>query len=375
MMECVNSMPIAYRHRKIVCDDHVFKDEYLFYRFRKDDNSFPKTRVTAVYLKAEKLRLKLFRGSMQHPIVKDIKEDGHLYKQCFSGKDVVDLLVKDKDVKSRKQAVALCKDLVEHGILRHVKDEEDFNDNINQWYQFTDLKHLKLTDLPQLVEERRRSISQGSKGSASSSSPPEVPIKAGYPWNINHSPVPSPSTPTKSGYPWDFNQSVSGHLMVSTNLHARRHSSPMPYHDDNLEDVFQEKLPTNFENDAEWGSERSWSSSGDSVEMPMSAPAVTRHEQNPLLEKLMSPDSPYVRKNIRILSDAVGFGFVVRGTHPTYVQTIDPSSPAAAAGLKVGQYITSVNEISVMHMDHTQVARVILSIPAAVSLTVYEKKK
>ena len=34
-------------------------------------------------------------------------------------------------------------------------------------------------------------------------------------------------------------------------------------------------------------------------------------------------------------SDAVGFGFVVRGASPVYIQTVDPNGPAAAAGLKV----------------------------------------
>ena len=35
------------------------------------------------------------------------------------------------------------------------------------------------------------------------------------------------------------------------------------------------------------------------------------------------------------MSDSVGFGFVVRGDGPCYVQTVDPSGPAASAGLKV----------------------------------------
>ena len=35
------------------------------------------------------------------------------------------------------------------------------------------------------------------------------------------------------------------------------------------------------------------------------------------------------------MSDSVGFGFVVRGDGPCYIQTIDPTGPAASAGLKV----------------------------------------
>ena len=37
----------------------------------------------------------------------------------------------------------------------------------------------------------------------------------------------------------------------------------------------------------------------------------------------------------QIAGDSVGFGFVVRGDGPSYVHTVDPGGPAAAAGLKV----------------------------------------
>jgi hypothetical protein len=36
-----------------------------------------------------------------------------------------------------------------------------------------------------------------------------------------------------------------------------------------------------------------------------------------------------------VVSDPVGYGFVIRGSHPVYVHTVDPSGPAAMAGLQV----------------------------------------
>ncbi|XP_077991806.1 DEP domain-containing mTOR-interacting protein-like [Glandiceps talaboti] len=345
-----------------VCDDHLFKDEYLFYRFRKDDNSFPKTRVTSVYLKAEKLHMKLFRGGLRHAVVKDLEEDGEIYRNCFSGKDVVDILVKDKEVKSMKQAVAMCRELIEHGLLRHVKSEEDFEVDSKLMYQFADLSHLKLVNLFDLMEHRKRTSSTDSRGSTSS----------------------TPPTPINSGYPWDFNQSVGGQLTVPNNLHSRRHSSPvtLPHNDSvvsmaSLEEYFHDRLPTNFESEAEVPQEsrQRTSSSGDSTyDSPCTSPSGIIEGLNSKLEKLLSPGSTYTKKDIRILSDAVGFGFVVRGNCPSHVQTIDPNSPAAAAGLKVGQYIVAVNDINVLHMDHPQVARVILSIPSVVNLTVLERE-
>lgn len=43
-----------------------------------------------------------------------------------------------------------------------------------------------------------------------------------------------------------------------------------------------------------------------------------------------------VLSSLQIVGDAVGWGFVVRGSNPCHIQAVDPSGPAAAAGMKVG---------------------------------------
>uniref|UniRef100_A0ACB8FF42 Uncharacterized protein n=1 Tax=Sphaerodactylus townsendi TaxID=933632 RepID=A0ACB8FF42_9SAUR len=53
-------------------------------------------------------------------------------------------------------------------------------------------------------------------------------------------------------------------------------------------------------------------------------------------EELLMPSARYSRKTFTIIGDAVGWGFVVRGSKPCHVQAVDPSGPAAAAGMKVG---------------------------------------
>lgn len=42
-----------------VCDDHVFKDEMLFYRFRTDDHSLPITHDIALVLKGYNISQRL----------------------------------------------------------------------------------------------------------------------------------------------------------------------------------------------------------------------------------------------------------------------------------------------------------------------------
>uniref|UniRef100_A0AAZ3SVR1 Si:dkeyp-97e7.9 n=1 Tax=Oncorhynchus tshawytscha TaxID=74940 RepID=A0AAZ3SVR1_ONCTS len=64
-----------------------------------------------------------------------------------------------------------------------------------------------------------------------------------------------------------------------------------------------------------------------------------------------------------VMGDAVGWGFVVRGMAPVYVQAVDPGSPAAAAaGVKVTQTY-QVNWQSILHLDYCQVTRLVMTGP------------
>ena len=56
----------------------------------------------------------------------------------------------------------------------------------------------------------------------------------------------------------------------------------------------------------------------------------------PTPDELIDPNGPYMKRRVDVTSDPVGYGFVIRGSRPVYVHTVDPSGPAAAAGLQVG---------------------------------------
>ncbi len=45
---------------------------------------------------------------------------------------------------------------------------------------------------------------------------------------------------------------------------------------------------------------------------------------------------------MQVVSDPVGYGFVIRGSRPVYVHSVDQNGPAAAAGLKVRPCISSI---------------------------------
>ena len=48
------------------------------------------------------------------------------------------------------------------------------------------------------------------------------------------------------------------------------------------------------------------------------------------------------RYSSQVVSDPVGYGFVIRGNNPVYVHSVDPMGPAAAAGLHVSVYVITI---------------------------------
>ncbi|XP_030002901.1 DEP domain-containing mTOR-interacting protein-like [Sphaeramia orbicularis] len=92
-------------------------------------------------------------------------------------------------------------------------------------------------------------------------------------------------------------------------------------------------------------------------------------------DELQTPGGPYIKKTFTIVGDAVGWGFVVRGNRPCHIQAVEPRGPAAAAGMKVCQFVVSVNGLNVLHLDYRTVSRLILTGPRTVVMEVMEETK
>uniref|UniRef100_A0A8C1H5P8 Rap guanine nucleotide exchange factor (GEF) 3 n=2 Tax=Cyprinus carpio TaxID=7962 RepID=A0A8C1H5P8_CYPCA len=70
-------------------------------------------------------------------LIRDRKHHLKTYRQCCSGKELVDWLMKLNDCfQSRSQAVGMWQVLVDEGILSHVKQELNFHDKDTQFYRF-----------------------------------------------------------------------------------------------------------------------------------------------------------------------------------------------------------------------------------------------
>ncbi|XP_044028334.1 DEP domain-containing mTOR-interacting protein-like isoform X1 [Siniperca chuatsi] len=100
-------------------------------------------------------------------------------------------------------------------------------------------------------------------------------------------------------------------------------------------------------------------------------------------EELQRPGGPYIKKTydrltdrsvcFQIVGDAVGWGFVVRGNRPCHIQAVEPCGPAAAAGMKVCQFVVSVNGLNVLNLDYRTVSHLILTGPRTVVMEVMEE--
>ncbi|XP_013406754.1 DEP domain-containing mTOR-interacting protein-like, partial [Lingula anatina] len=276
-----------------VCDDHQFKDEKLFYRFRVDDDSFPQNTEAALYLRAYSLYKRLLVTWPEITQEHVVTDTGQVYTDAFYGSTLVDWLIHQNEASTREEAFLFCRDMVESGILRHITDDYHFRDG-HTLYKFRDDFGQRgvLTDLL----KNKRSASRESFSSIGSSR---------------------------------SNTSLTQYFYCPERNHKTSEAS---------------------------------SSSNDSVSLDADA---TEQPKSVLLtgvtvEELEAPNTPYVKRCIRVCSDSVGYGFVIRGESPTYVQTVDPASPAAAAGIKVRQFLYSINGINVLRKNHREVAKIIL---------------
>jgi phosphatidylinositol 3,4,5-trisphosphate-dependent Rac exchanger 2 protein len=73
---------------------------------------------------AVQMRLDLIESK----VLRDRRYHLKAYKQCVTGKDFIDWLVKNNQVMSRVEGAAVGCSMVEHGILHHVVDDHHFKD-------------------------------------------------------------------------------------------------------------------------------------------------------------------------------------------------------------------------------------------------------
>ncbi|KAM3839349.1 DEP domain-containing mTOR-interacting protein-like isoform 2-T2 [Vipera latastei] len=263
---------------------------------------------------------------MDNSILKAREENLVKYQRTFLGCEMVDWLVEEGEAANRKEAMELCQTLLEHGIIQHVSAQCHFYDRdllYQFWINFR--RRRRLTEL--LSESPVRMLSDS----------PDSPFCLR---KLNPE------------------QNASSFLSVQPNKEIK------------IVSAVRRSSVTSL-------------AGGSSLYYNLSpnlgmVPAIECNPKSVLKrpvtnEELLAPGAPFMKKTLTIVGDAVGWGFVVRGGQPCHIQAVDPGGPAAAAGMKVCQFVYSVNGMYVLHLDYQTVSNLIVTGPRTLVLEVMEE--
>jgi hypothetical protein len=309
-----------------VVDDHCFKDEKLFYRFRRDDGTYQGPPDPPIVAKGQRIysRVKVIQG-----FIADRKYHLQSYKKCFVGNEFVEWLVSCGECGTREDASELGRHLLEAGVIRHVCNDHHFKDDY-LFYRFVNDETS-----PKSIKERLGMNKSSRKDSRKSSKPVDSEDGKVY----DEIGATSPATGDENNYEKmtprrEFTE--DSYVLIS------RNTSLGTKGEDTTSEDLTESSQSNWDRSASIRSDSS---------------VIGRV---PSWSELLSPSSPYAQKELAVTSDAVGFGFIIRGRGPVYVHTVDDHGPAAAAGMTVGEFLLEVNGVDVKKATHKEVAQIIL---------------
>uniref|UniRef100_A0A3Q0S133 DEP domain containing MTOR-interacting protein n=1 Tax=Amphilophus citrinellus TaxID=61819 RepID=A0A3Q0S133_AMPCI len=138
-----------------VCDEHrEFKDMKLFYRFRKDDGTFPLDSEAKVFMRGQRIYEKLM--NTENNLLQTREEEGESFERTLVASEFVDWLLQEGEMPTREEAEQLGRRLLEHGIIQHVTNKHHFVDG-PLLYQFR-MNFRRRRRLMELLHERGRSI-------------------------------------------------------------------------------------------------------------------------------------------------------------------------------------------------------------------------
>ncbi|XP_040059237.2 DEP domain-containing mTOR-interacting protein isoform X1 [Gasterosteus aculeatus] len=313
-----------------VCDKRPrFKDAKLLYRFRKDDGTFPFNREVKIFARGQRLYEHLIGDKKS--ILQLREEHGVAYQRSFPGGQLIDWLLQNGEAESRRRGLELCRALQEHGIIQHVAKKYEFFDS-GLLYQFC-INFRCRRRLSELLRESEQDDDKVSTQEDSRGDSPSVRHKS--------SPQEGDNAFQSVRVSKDLT-SVTGGRRGSSNS-AQLQSSGFPL----LVQLSSSSVRCN----------------------PESGELLRRHFT---CEELFAPGAPLIKKVLTVIGDALGWGFVVRGMAPCYVQAVDPESPSAASGVKVRQFVCQVNGQCVLYLNYRTVTRLVMTGPRTIVLEVLE---
>ncbi|XP_073772869.1 DEP domain-containing mTOR-interacting protein isoform X2 [Danio rerio] len=260
--------------------------------------------------------------------VKIFMRGQRLYEQVISSKDSIS---QNSEIESRRQGLDLCKALLEHDIIQHVSQKHHFFDS-GLLYQFC-INFRRRRRLSELLHETENEEVECATHQTQEDQPDS-------PFTLRKSPPSVGNSDFLCVQP-NKDSSLSRTVRCGSVTH-QQHSSCGGY------------------------------SASLNAALAVRCNPTSVLKRHVTCEELLLPDAPYVKRVLTILGDALGWGFVVRGKTPCYVQAVDPGGPAATAGVKVRQFVCRVNGLGVLHLDYRTLSRLVMTGPRVVTLEVME---
>ncbi|XP_075071413.1 DEP domain-containing mTOR-interacting protein-like isoform X2 [Mixophyes fleayi] len=301
-----------------VCDQHdLFKDAKLYYRFRNDDGTLMATRQMKLVERSKRLYELMV---CQEDSVLQLREQGSERSlRTFRGSAFLDWLVKHGQVAKREDGVRLCQGMLEYGIIQHVAGRHGFSDS-DLLYQFC------------INFRRRRKLIEVLNDSTLS---------------MDHTKE-SPDSP----------------------FCLRKLSAELPQGSFVCASEPKVQPPPITKKSSNFGLGTGASYCFPPLKPVMTLPSVLKKPVT--IEELLEPGAPYILKTLNIMGDDVGWGFVARGTGPCHIQAVDPGGPAVAAGMKIRQFIKTVNGVNSLGLPYQTIYKNIVAGPRRLILEVLE---
>ncbi|KAG9333877.1 hypothetical protein JZ751_010028 [Albula glossodonta] len=321
-----------------------------------------------VMIAGEQLRLRLHDSKL----IKDRRYHLRTYPNCFVAHELTDWLISHKEAPDRATAVRLVQHLMEHDIVHHVCDKHSVFKDAKLLYRFrkddgtfpfnTEVKvFIRGQRLYEQLILGRSSILQVREelGVAYQRSFPGCQM---IDWLLQNGEAES----RRQGL--ELCRALLEHGIIQ-HVSQKHHF---------FDSALLYQFCINFRRRRRLA-ELLNDSDGDGVGGTGGAAGAEHHTQDHLMlrrrvtcQELLSPGAPFIKKVLTVVGDAVGWGFVVRGSRPCYVQAVDPGGPAAAAGVKVRQFVYQVNGQCVLQMDYRTLTRLVMTSPLTIVLEVME---
>ncbi|KAJ4926795.1 hypothetical protein JOQ06_014541 [Pogonophryne albipinna] len=282
-----------------------------------------------VMIAGEQLRLRLHDGKL----IKDRRYHLRTYPNCFVAQELIDWLVSQKEAPDRATSVCLMQHLMDHDIIHHVCDKRSVLKDAKLLYRFRKDDGTFPFNTEVKIFMRGQQLFEHLIGDKDSI----------LQLRVEHGVAYQRSFPGCQLIDWLLQNMEAESRRQALDLCRILQEHGIIQHVAKKYDFFDSELLYQF-----------------------CVNFRRRRHLSELLSESEEDDEDVV------IGDDLAWGFVVRGMAPCYVQAVDPGSPAAAAGVKVRQFLCQVNGQCVLYLDYRTVSRLVMTGPRTVVLEVME---